>query len=227
VSIRQTIAEQYTSGNTPVTATFGAATIAGNAILVAANGYNGGGATPPAVTDDSSNAYGQEFSSAANARTYFFLCGNIAGKASQTITMTPGASGDLFWQAWEVDSVNNAVPRATTTTFYVDADSNPNPSVTSDTPTQAGNIVFVACGTRENFGTFALTDPTSGYTRDHLDLVQSGSAISSSMAHKSGSGSAQTAAWTCNTGAPGSAGIIVLKQGTLFAGSPLLLLSGV
>ena len=211
MAIVQSIAKRYFSAGSPDAAAFASPTTAGNAILVAVNLYNGGGAGDITVSDDSTNTYGNDKSSAANARTMFFLAANIAGKASQTVTLTPTSSDGTFWQAWELSEVPTSSLQATSVVFYVDSDSNPNPSVTSGTPSQSGNIVFVSCGSRENFGAFALTSP-AGYTVDHLDT--STGSLSSSMAHKTGSGSAQSASWTCNTGAAGSAGIIVIKQNT-------------
>lgn len=214
----QTITVRYVSAGSADATTFGSATTAGNAILIGVNTYNGGGSPDWVPTDDSSNTYVPYKSSAGDARTMWFLALNIAGKASQQITMTPDAAGSSFWQAWELSEVPTTNGTADTPVFYTDADSNPNASLTSGTPSQSGNIVFVAAGSRENFGTFTLVNASSGYTQTHLDTTQSGSSISSNMARKTGSGSAQTATWTHGTGSPGSAGMIILKQNAAAGG---------
>lgn len=214
MSIRQQTSAQFLNGSGAVTLTLPSVAVAANAILVVLNGYNGGGSVTATVTDDKSggsNSYTTDAATNAAARTMFFYAPNIG--ACQTITLTPGGSINGFWQAFEIDNVPTSSILAATSVFYTDSDSSPNASVTTAAPSQATNIVFAACATREDFMvTPTLGDPTSGHTRLQLDTSTVGASISSSIAYKSGNASAQSATWTHSTGAPGSAGIIVIKQ---------------
>lgn len=211
MAIRQTIAKTYFNSASAQNASFASPCVAGNTILIALNAYRGGGGITCSASDDSAggaNGYVEYSATDAAARTMFFITQDIV--AAQQLTLTPGATLNAFWQAWEISncpaSSLDQLPQ-----FYSDADSSPNASVTSLTPSQTGNLVFVACCSREDSVSFTLTSP-SGYTVEHLDTTQSGASISSSMAYKTGTTSTQTASWTHGTGFPGSAGIIMVKQ---------------
>lgn len=214
MSIAQTVAKTYFNTSSPFTLVFGAPATAGRVILVAINMYDGGAGHDASCADDKSggsNSYTAYGSPDLAARTKFFVAENIG--AAQTITITPTATINGFAQAWEISETPASSVVEGTPVFYSDADSSPDASVTMGSSATVGNLVFVACGTRENFGTFALANPTTGYTSDHLDTTQSGAQIASSMAHKTVTvADAQTAAWSHDSGSPGSAGIIVIKQ---------------
>lgn len=210
MAIRQSIAKQFVNTSSAFNASFAAATLAGSTVLVVLNGYDGGGTVTATCSDDKSggtNTYTQVASTDAAARVLFYYSQNAG--ACQQITLTPGGNINGFWQAFEITAPASSVDGAAA--FYSDADSSPNASVTSATPTQTGDIAFAACCTRENFGTFTLAGP-SGWTSDHLDTTQVGASISSSIAHKTADASAQTATWTHGTGSPGAAGVILFLQ---------------
>lgn len=212
MAIRQTIAKRFVTGTTTDTAAFAAATLAGSTILIAVDMYNGVQSLGAAFGDDSAGSVnGYTVVASGNnvpAEVVFGYCQNAA--ACQNIDLTSGETMDGFWQAFEIDNAP-ASSLDGTPNFYYDADSNPNASV-GLTTTQDGSIIFVMCGTRENFGTYTLGNPSTGYTSDHLDTTQSGAQISSSLAHKTASAGAQTADWTHGTGSPGAAGMIAFKQ---------------
>lgn len=228
MSIRQyTTPVAFTNSSGAKTKSFPAPTVAGNVIVFCLNTYNGGGGVDlTSLADDKgggSNTYTAYKSASGSARTMFFVAENAG--VMQQFTYTPNGGNDVFAQAIELDEAPASSVLADTPVFTYDPVSASDLSVTSGTPSQAGNYVIAMCGGRESFGSFSLTDPASGYTQLHLDTTQSGALMSSSLAARVGSGAAQTAAWSHGNGSPMSAGIIIVKQ--TFAGgsaNPLVFL---
>ena len=160
MSIRQQSSGAFLNTSSPVSLSFPSGCAAGNAILAVLCGHDGGGSVSATVADDKSggsNTYNTDATTDAAARVMCFYAENIG--VCQQLTLTPAANINGFWQIFEIDNLPASSILAAASGSYTDPDSSPNASVTSGTPSQATNIVFAAACSREDFGTFTLTDP--------------------------------------------------------------------
>lgn len=200
LAVAQTIAGQVSNSEASDTASFGAATEAGDLIVVPVLNYNGGGAALPTILDDNGNTWSTAASAGAGTSTRSLIFWSRLASACGIITITPNggaADHNCHWCAIHATGeatlplgVEGADNRAT------NDGTRPDAYVETVGATTVANALVIACmATRGNFGTYNITAPTSGFTDHARQNATAG--IGSSIAYKLvGATGVQSATWT-------------------------------